>query len=690
MSANLVRTNYPYEDREFIANSFIIGNGRIGYKGTMDEETALDKVTFNVVGVYDKYEDKWRESLNLFNPLFLQIINAQSQQLFHYRHAEEHQVSLLLEKALCERKSTFSELEIRTERFIHRRDNVIASRTVVNIKENVSLDIVAGIEQSVYEINGPHYEKLGIVVGKNSVEVRARTNEGRQVRVALAMSLRINGEKIDMTYDHGLAKVKLEAKKNDMIVITRLASVMIDEETFIDPLSLDYDQVKEEHENLFRQRFLTSRVLIDSPTDQSAIDYALYHLLILENMRYRTSIPARGLSGQVYKGAIFWDTEVFMLPFYVTSNPLFARNLIEYRINTLDGAIHKAKTFGYQGAYYAWESQDDGREQCSLYNVTDAKTNRPIRTYFADKQIHISADVIYGLKTYLEYTDDYSILEQGGFRVIEEVFKFYQSYATLKQGKYHFLDVVGPDEYHERVDDNAFTNYHIYLTFRDLLALIKDHYKDDHGPSPIDIEKIEIFISEIYLPPPNQSGIIEQFSGYFALEDISLSTLKSRVTDSKAYLGGSAGLATPTRIIKQADVVALFALHFYHFDLDMIIKNYEFYEPYTEHGSSLSSSAYGLISARIGALDKAYQYFYRSATIDLSKNQKLYAGGIFIGGTHPASSGGAYNTILYGFLGARIEDGQLVFSPQLPHQFGKVTIQYWFKNTLFKRSFTHD
>ena len=99
-------------------------------------------------------------------------------------------------------------------------------------------------------------------------------------------------------------------------------------------------------------------------------------------------------------------------------------------------------------------------------------------------------------------------------------------------------------------------------------------------------------------------------------------------------------------------LVALFALHFDSFEIETIIKNYQFYEPYTEHGSSLSSSAYGLISARIGELDQSYKYFYRSATIDLSTEQKLYAGGIFIGGTHPASSGGAYNNIVFGFLGA--------------------------------------
>lgn len=689
MSANLVKINYPYEDREFIANSFIIGNGRIGYKGTMEEETCSDKVTLNVVGVYDQSGDQWRESLNVFNPLFTSVKNIVSKQLYHYKDAIEHKLELDLERALVKRTSVFHDLRIESERFIHKKHNLIAHQYVVHALSDVELEIKAGVDLEVYEINGPHFQQIEHVAKGTTIKVSGTTNENSLARV-FVKQVSSKGKFI-YDVDKSIGVLKINLLVGEQISITRFANVVIDDEKEVALKKLDYESCKTEHSSLFSKAFTNSRIVFSEQETQFASDYSIYHLLILENINYKTSIPARGLSGQVYKGAIFWDTEVFMLPFYLLTNPQFARNLIEYRINTLPGALHKAKEFGYKGAFYAWESQEDGRERCSLYNVTDAKTNRPIRTYFADKQIHISADVVYGLKKYLEYTDDYSILEEGGFDVIREVAVFYESYATLLNDKFHFLDVVGPDEYHERVDDNAFTNYHVYLTFKALIKLIYQHYRQlDKISEFIDLVKINAFINKIYLPPVNEDGIIEQFDGYFALEDIDVATLKTRITNPKAYLGGEEGIATPTRVIKQADVVALFALHFDSFELETIIKNYEFYENYTEHGSSLSSSAYGLISARIGALDKAYKYFYRSATIDLQKDQKLYAGGIFIGGTHPASSGGAYNIIVYGFLGAHIEKGKLKFKPQIPDGLGPISLQYTFKNKLYTRSFNND
>ena len=139
---------------------------------------------------------------------------------------------------------------------------------------------------------------------------------------------------------------------------------------------------------------------------QFAIRYSIYHLLILGNKNYTHSIPARGVSGQTYKGAIFWDTEIFMLPFFTLTDPNIAKQLLQYRINTLKGALRKAKQYGYKGAFYAWESQEKGQDGCSKYNVTDVFTNKPVRTYFNEKQIHISADIAYGLIMYSSIAND--------------------------------------------------------------------------------------------------------------------------------------------------------------------------------------------------------------------------------------------------------------------------------------------
>lgn len=323
--------------------------------------------------------------------------------------------------------------------------------------------------------------------------------------------------------------------------------------------------------------------------------------------------------------------------------------------------------------------------------MTDAETGEPLRTYFADKQIHISADVIYGINKYLDYTNDYSIFDEGALEVFAEVYKFYYHYATKINGKFHFLDVVGPDEYHERVDNNAFTNYQIkyslenvfYKVFRK--ADLKERLK-----VLLNLDEVRNFLSNIYLPRPNEEGIIEQFSGYFKLEDISLETLHKRIKNPQAYLGGQKGIATPTRIIKQADVIALMALYPHLFEMDIIHKNYAFYEKYSEHGSSLSNAMYGLVSARLGFDIDALEFFKKSAMIDLTTTYKLWAGGIFIGGTHPASSGGAYLVLTEGFLGLKFKDGTPDFKPQLPEDISKIKFKFIVHNILEEREFSHD
>ena len=146
---------------------------------------------------------------------------------------------------------------------------------------------------------------------------------------------------------------------------------------------------------------------------------------------------------------------------------------MQYRIDTLDGARTKAKGYGLDGAYYAWESQEGGYEGCSDYNVTDVFTNRPMRTHFRDKQYHVSAAIVYGLMKYINATGDYDILNEGAMEMVIECAKFYRSLLLKKADKpyYEIHDAVGPDEYHERVNNNAYTNRMAKFVFDTALEL---------------------------------------------------------------------------------------------------------------------------------------------------------------------------------------------------------------------------
>ena len=429
------------------------------------------------------------------------------------------------------------------------------------------------------------------------------------------------------------------------------------------------------------------------PEGQFALRYSIYQLLIIAPAHSdKLSIPARGLSGQVYKGAIFWDTEIFMLPFFIYTNPSIARNLLMYRCHTLDGARRKAKEYGYQGAFYAWESQETGDDACTHFNITDIFTGRPMRTYFRDKQIHISADIAYAIWQYVTLTGDESLLLDGGAEVILECARFFYSYAYFKPQKNRFelLDVTGPDEYHERFNNNAYTNKMVKHTLRialDVLDLLKAKYREKYDDLVTrlefeeDMTNIAEMYSKLYVPEPDRNTkVIEQFDGYHSLEDVSLDELKSRIINKNEYLGGGNGLATNTQILKQADVILMLHLFKNQYDIDTLKVNWDYYEPRTEHGSSLSPCVYALVASEVGYTDYAYKYFLKTSTIDLTGEAKQFVGDLYIGGTHPAANGGSWMSAILGFCGIRGDEDCLYINPRLPEKWNSVKFRIIYKN----------
>ncbi|MDR0497610.1 MAG: glycoside hydrolase family 65 protein, partial [Treponema sp.] len=419
---------------------------------------------------------------------------------------------------------------------------------------------------------------------------------------------------------------------------------------------------------------------------QRCLRYSLYHLWIIaprHSVGQALSIPARGLSGQTYKGAVFWDTEMFIAPYFLATMPELTAQFVRYRIQTLPGAKRKAAEYGYRGAFFAWESQETGDDACSDFNVTDVFTGRPVRTYFRDKQIHISADIVYAIKKYIDYTGNFSILTEGAMELILEAARFFLSYLyySPEHKRYEVLDVIGPDEYHERVNNNAFTNRMVFAVFEIARDYIEMFQKSDsqfikglikqicfHD----DLESMKTVMQQFYLPQPDERGVIEQFDGYFRHEDCSLDAVRSRLKDSKEYWGGGNGVATPTQIIKQADVVTMLALFAKEYSAEVKKANLDYYEPRTEHGSSLSSCMYALLSCKTGSGDWAYPFFVKTAEIDITGKSKHFAGLIYIGGTHPAANGGAWLTAIHGFCGFIVENGEIKITPRLPSSWEKV------------------
>ncbi len=652
-------------------NRFLIGNGHLGYRGVLEEEDKTSLKGFNLVGVYDKYGDKWRESINMPDPLLFKTFVNGVEETVTTIEPLSHHLFLSYVDGILYRDSEFPSYSIHSERFLSKsKDDLLCAYIRIEAKKEADFRFHYGLDTEIYEINGPHFVKKSVTSEGSYLLFEGQSNEGKRLYEAVLYRSSDDDACLSGSFFSSSLHLK-EGEHFDLVIYSFIYEEKADFKKDIEEAyRKGYAKNKEEHIGIFSKLYEHAKVRIKGDEEaEEESSYAIYELLILGDERRARSIPARGVSGETYKGAIFWDSEIFLLPFFAFNEPEVARNIILYRINTLEGAKQKAKELGYEGAFYAWESQDSGLEACSKYNVTDYKTGKPIRTYFNEKQIHISADIVYALENYLKITGDETILENGGYNLLIECCNFFMSYAKKESdGKYHFLDVIGPDEYHERVDDNAFTNYMVHHAFLFTIECLEKK-REILEKYLQKLAEFKDFAKNIFLPKPNENGVIEQFRGYFQKEDCTLEEVKKRVKDPRQYWGGEDGPASSTQIIKQADVVAMLSLLSDEFDLEVKKANYVYYFPRTEHGSSLSSSMYSLLATEIGEKEYAYKMFRKSASTDLYGPQKNFAGGIYIGGSHPASAGGAYMSLLYGWSALKVDkEGNVTVSSRLPDE----------------------
>ena len=708
------RTGFHPDQITGNGNRFLIGNGYMGIRGTVEEFGREQLTAVNLSGIYDQVGDGWREPLNAPNGLFTCLKIDGSDYRLPEVMPQKHEIRLDYRHGVFERESEWKTkrgtVTVVSRRFASAADaHLCCMQYTVKADFHADAELITGIDGDVWDIHGPHYDRMSFSQGQGYAQACGITHE-KQEEVWVSEQYRtdfsyewkgqqaeaaaVSGDD-DRSGRHVYHHLCFITEKGKEYVLEKYIGVYTGKDCK-EPAKAAQNSVRAaaekgfaaclaEHKQEWDNFWEMAAVEIEGDREaMKALNYSLYHLRsIAPRHAASLSIPARGLSGQTYKGAVFWDTEMFMLPFFIYTDPKAARTLLKYRIDTLAGARKKAAAYGYQGAFYAWESQEGGYDACTDYNVTDVFTGRPMRTYFKDKQYHISAAVVYGLMNYYETTGDVSILEEGGMEVILACAEFYYSLLMRKAAgnSYEILDAIGPDEYHERVNNNGYTNRAAQYTFETALHLLKQlntfsgesrkNIKQQYAVEQLK-EKYEDAAAHIYLPQPDANGIVEQFDGYLDLEDVSVDEVRSRLLHEKEYWGGAYGVASHTQVIKQADVITWMALFPADFTTDIKRKNYEYYEPRTEHGSSLSACMYALLACECGMPEQAYPFFMKSATADLRDGGKEWAGLVYIGGTHPAAAGGAYMNAVMGFAGLKIIDGKPVVQPRLPQSFKRM------------------
>ncbi|WP_179032508.1 glycoside hydrolase family 65 protein [Paenibacillus kribbensis] len=706
---------------------FSLGNGYMGLRSATDERYVGQIRNWFVAGTFNKFhENEVTELPNVADVTELQIlINSETFSLEkgetrHYSRELNLKTGELTRDIIWEspKGGTF---QLQFKRFVSLSNlHVIASKVSIKPLDcEADVQIVSGINGQWTNSGAQHFtEGEKRIFDKTYIQMTSATTEsgidfvthtvhhwsldgsrvepelrqtmerrkvGIEAKVSIPMGSCLEMEKISSVHT---SRDLIYGKRDYSLDFMRNAALS----EFKQEASKGYDQLFYESANVWENTWSAYNIEIDSASgyDQLAIRFAIYHLVIMTPAHdNRMGIGAKGLSGEGYKGHSFWDTEIFILPFFIYSNPVVARSLLEYRYQGLEGARRKARENGFEGAMYPWEAGwiEDG-EVTPVWGDVDIVTGEQTKIWSGFIEQHITADIAYAVWHYVQSTGDLEFMEQYGYEIIFDTATFWASRLEWDEeaDRYHINQVVGPDEYKEHVDNNAFTNHMAHFN----MQLAIQYYEKLQQERPDLLQRLENKLNlaaareqwnklhQLYLPEPNNLGIIPQDDTYLGKKIIDLTPYKNQTKVASIFSDYNLDQVGEMQISKQADIMMLFFLLENKFEPAVKRANYDYYEPKTLHDSSLSLSTHSILASDFGDRKLAYDLFLRATEIDLGPNMHSSDAGI-----HSASLGGVWKCVVMGFAGVRMLDGQLHLNPKLPESWNKLKFPlYWHNHRL--------
>lgn len=439
--------------------------------------------------------------------------------------------------------------------------------------------------------------------------------------------------------------------------------------------SKGWNQLFEEHTNIWAEKWLQSDVIIDSDIEaQQAIRFSIFQL----NQTYngndaRLNISPKGFTGEKYAGATRWDTEAVCIPFYLCTSPQFvAKNLLLYRFRHLQRAIQNAQKLGF--------TNNAALFPLATFNGSESHNEWEL----SFEEIHRNGLIAYAIHNYTRYTGDNNYLIDSGLRVLIAISRFWAQRVNMSSAKkkYVILGVTGPNTYENNVNNNWFTNFiatwSLQFTIECLEKVKKlDFRKYEDLIAETQFNNTEVFlwkdiIENMYYPENKELGLFIQQDGFL---DKTLTTVKDLPEDQKPInQHWTWDRILRSSYIKQADVVQ--GLYFFEelFDINTIKSNFDFYEPLTVHESSISACTHSIVASAAGAKQKAYELYLRTARLDLDDYNNEVSDGL-----HITSMAGTWLAIVQGFGGMRVKDDVLHFNPHIPEKWDAFAFNILFR-----------
>ncbi len=695
---------------------FTIGNGYLGTRGTFEEGFAQDSPSTLVHGIYDHAPGMLvPELVNAPNWLPIRItvdgtpFRIITKTSDFMRPPEGHVLGfervLELDRGVLTRDVLFRAASGNIVRLIFERfaslhnQHILAQRVrIIAVEGSPVIELESALDGSVTNAGVAHWaQDMHVLTDGDVIALGARTQQSAYTLGIASQLICAHPMPVPETDDRlkPAMRTVVQIQPQTEAVFDKLTTIFTSRdvaaplETALSALEAaahsGYDRLYADHAAEWKKYWDSSDVVIEGDDEcQLAVRFTLYHILITAPRHdENASIGAKTLSGLGYKGHVFWDTELFALPPLTLTQPRLARNLLMYRYNRIEGARHKAQANGYEGAMFPWESTDTGEETTPQWSDVQPDGSR-IRIWTGDTEQHISTDIAYGVWQYWRWTGDDDFFVQHGAEMILDTAVFWGSRVEHINGRYELSQQIGPDEYHENIDNSVFTNrmvvWHMQIALR-TLDWLKVHAPADHDRlvaqlnlTPERLAKWADIIDRMYIPFDQEKQIHIQFPGFFEMEYIPVPDYTPRTSSVQAILGHARSIQT--QVIKQADVVMMMALlgdavgsH------EVMVNNWNTYYPRTDHGSSLSPAMHAWVGARLGLMEEAYDMFHHAAHIDLHDNK-----GNVRDGMHAAACGGVYQALLFGFCGLQLgDDGPKIVEPRLPEHWKQVSFGVYYR-----------
>jgi len=702
---------------------FTLSNGYMGVRAATEETYQEETRGCYISGLFDKFPGEVTELANIPDWLNVDLkldgekFDLKTGKILSYQrqlNIQDGQLTRNIEWESPKGRKT----KLSFERFISLDNIHFAALKVKIIPLNYSgaIEICSGINGQTTNSGVQHFKEGRLRFSPEGIiSMTSRTQESDIGLVIAAKHLfYLNGEISEVKEEVGSQRRKIfsssryKIKQKEKLSFVKMVTIYSTndpnfrgkekisdkeiEKTAIDNfkklIKLGYDKLFEAHKKKWNQLWKQIDIVLDGPDfDQLAIRFSQFHIYQMAPVHdERLSIAAKGLSGEGYKGHVFWDMEIFILPFFIYTFPKIARRLLFYRYRFLDGAREKARENGFKGAMYPWECADTGGEVTPKWGGVDFKTGKPQRIWTGELEQHITCDIVYSIWHYFQATCDYDFMYNYGLEIILETSRFWASRLEYNPEKdqYEINDVTGPDEYSEHINNNTFTNYMVKWQLNKTIQFSEWVKMNQLEVWKKVTSKIKFTFNElsdwkekadkIYIAMDKASGFIHQYEGFTDKKEVDLLKYKGKVGAIAQDYNWEE--ITQMQVLKQSDIIMLLYLLGDDFSQETKRLNWDYYEPKTLHDSSLSPSIHAIVALDIEDVEKGYEYFERSIRIDLGENLKSSWDGL-----HAASLGGNWQAVVNGFGGIRItNDGKLRINPHLPKKWKRLRFKIKWHN----------